>query len=167
MDGQHADAKAQVVLVTGAGGDIGRAVAVNFGRQRATVACLDLHRFALDETVALVKEQGGDALGLTVDVTDESAVVAAVKRIRETFGSIDVSVHCHGIVQTKPLLELTGADWTKMFDVNVTGLFYVMREVGRVMVSQRRGIIVNIASTSGRGGRPLQRASAGAPCWVA
>lgn len=156
MADQRAQGKPKVVLVTGAGGDIGRAVAVNFGRRLAAVACIDLHPSELEETKALVENAGGSALALQVDVTDETAVAAAVRQIHQTFGTIDVSVHCHGIVQTKPLLELTGAEWARMFDVNVAGLFHVMREAARVMVAQKRGAIVNIASTSGRGGRPLQ-----------
>ena len=128
----------RVALVTGAGSGIGRAVARRLAAKGACVVVADLD----GETAARVAAELGPAdvaVAVTVDVTDEGQVAAALRRAVLAFGGVDLVVNNAGLSISKPLLETTVADWDLQHDVMARGSFLVSREAARVMTAQGLG----------------------------
>ena len=155
----------RVVIVTGAGSGIGRAMVDVLLADGWCVAAVDANSGAV-ETLAAQLGQREDVLTATVDVTDEPAVIALVDEIANEFGRIDGVVNSAGIAADKPALETPADLFRKILDVNVVGSFIVARAAAKVMVASKTGgSIVNLASVSGlRGskGRVAYGASKGA-----
>ncbi len=147
--------RGKVALVTGAGRGIGREVALQLAQAGADLACLDIDPDAASETAARAQVHRVRAIPLAVDLAAVPAIEPAVARVVGAMGRIDVLVSCAGVMQTKPLLDLTERDWNRILDVNLRGLFFCMQAAGRRMVEQKSGAIVNISSMAGRTGRPL------------
>jgi NAD(P)-dependent dehydrogenase (short-subunit alcohol dehydrogenase family) len=136
------------VIVTGGLGGIGSAVARAFAGDGARIALFDRET---DNGTLLsdLRERGAaDALSLAVDVTDDDGVAAAVEMVMARYGSIDVLVNVAGQMIYKPVVELTGADWRRMLDVNLVGAAVLTGECFRRM--RPGGSIVNIASVHAR-----------------
>jgi len=140
----------KVVLVTGAGRGIGRALAMAFAAQGARVAANDLTPVNLDETLRRVTAQGGECKDFVFDVAGKMPVQAMIEEIRDAWGRIDILVNNAGVEPHASLLEMDEWDWRRTLDVNLTGPFFTMQSVGRVMREQGGGIMVNIASIAGR-----------------
>lgn len=134
----------RLALVTGAGQGIGREIAGSLAGAGATVVVADRNVATGEATAA---ELGG--MFVELDVIDPAAVRAAVDAILAENGRIDVLVNNAGIVRNTPAEETGDQEWRDIFSVNVDGLFWCSREVGRVMLDAGRGSIVNIASMSG------------------
>jgi len=140
----------KVVLVTGAGRGIGRAIAESFGSQGALVAANDITPINLDETVNRITGSGGTAISCVTDIAKKMPVQAMVAEILNEWERIDILVNNAGVEPHAPLLELDAWDWQRTIDVNLSGPFYTSQTVGRVMREQGGGVIVNIASIAGR-----------------
>lgn len=138
--------KGKSAIVTGAASGIGRACAEKLAREGARVLLADIGEQGLQETEAAIRAAGGEALAAVCDVSDETAVKAAVKTAVKRFGAVDVLVNVAGVQVTKLLVDTTYADYRKMTDVNLGGTFLMMREVLPLMKRQRSGAIVNVAS---------------------
>lgn len=137
----------KVVLVTGAGNGIGRAIAQRFAGQGAAVAVNDVNAEGIEETVALIAGEGGTAMGVAADVSDSTAVGAMVDSVMAAHGTIDVLVNNAGLVS--PMLHFFEADeawWRKIIDVNLTGHFLVSHPVARIMAKAGGGSIINMSS---------------------
>jgi 3-oxoacyl-[acyl-carrier protein] reductase len=137
----------QTVLITGAAHGFGRAMALAFTERGAKVHALDVNAEGLAETQRLC----GCATAL-VDVGDRDAVQAAVAKIA-ALGPIDILVNNAGGVRGqkgRPIEEITAQDWQAIFDVNLSGTFFMAQAVAPVMKAQGRGRIVNISSGAGR-----------------
>jgi len=122
----------KVALVTGAGAGIGRAVAIRFGREGATVIATSRTAANVDETVSLVRSGGApEAFGFTLDVQDRTATERVVATTVERFGRIDVLVANAGIdiVHSPRIEETSDRDWDQLMDVNVGGVFRICRAV--------------------------------------
>jgi NAD(P)-dependent dehydrogenase (short-subunit alcohol dehydrogenase family) len=140
----------EIGLVTGAGSGIGQRVAVGLAEAGADVGCFDLAGSAgLAETVGRIEALGRRAIALPGDVTDEAALERAMATLRDRLGPVSVAVNCAGIANAHPAETMPRAQWQRMYDVNVTGLFLSCQAEARVMLEQGRGSIVNIASMSG------------------
>ncbi|MER0443564.1 glucose 1-dehydrogenase [Streptomyces sp. Edi4] len=141
----------KTVLVTGAGSGIGRAVALAFAAEGASVVGAGRTAAALDETVALIEKEGGSAVAVTADVTRSEDVRALVRHTVERFGSLDVAVNNAGVFRGgAPIADLPEADWRTMLDINVTGvLLSLQAEVAQMRQQPTGGAIVNIASNLG------------------
>lgn len=138
----------KVVVVTGGGRGIGQVVARGFARAGAEVAILN--RSNADETLDMIKKDGGKAWFIAADVTDEKAVDAALAEIMKRSGSLDVVFNNAGICMHQTTLEATIAEFRHVIDVNLTGEFIVCRAAGRIMIGKGiRGSIINMASMSG------------------
>ena len=137
----------KVVLVTGAGRGIGRAIALAFAREGAQVAANDLTPVNLDQTIA---SADGRATAYLADVAMRPAAQAMVEQVREAFGRIDILVNNAGVEPHGSLLTLDEWDWGRTLAVNLTGPFWLIQAVGKLMVDQGGGSIVNIASIAGR-----------------
>lgn len=147
------DLQNKVALVTGGGTGIGRAtslalakrgvaVAVNFSRSQAEA----------DETVQLIKEQGGRAIAIKADVSQDSEVRAMVAAIVQEWGAVDLLVNNASITRHIPISDLeavTDDAWDALLDVNVKGMFYCARAVAPLMKQKKQGAIVNVGSIAG------------------
>jgi 3-oxoacyl-[acyl-carrier protein] reductase len=142
----------KTAIVTGAGSGIGRAAALRFAAEGARVAVLDLDGAKAEETRAAA---GGDALALTVDVTDADAVEAAVAQAAEAFGGVDVYFNNAGVPQAaKPFVETSRAEWDRIMAVNLTALFTGVQAVAPVMRGRGGGAIVVTSSIAATRPRP-------------
>lgn len=142
------------VLITGGGTGIGRAAAIAFAREGAKVA-INYSRSEAEakETLAAVKEAGGDGLLCQADVADAAAVKDMMAKIRREWGSLDVLVNNAGVttfVDMADLDALTDEHWDQVLNINLKGAFYVCREGAKLMES---GSIVNVASIAGITGK--------------
>ena len=140
------------VFVTGAGSGLGRATARLFAAEGARVFAVDVSREGVADTIATVRDAGGTADGDVCDVADERAVVDAVARAAATFGRLDVLVNAAGIGRFARLEEVDAAEWQRVLAVNLTGPFYTTKATMPHLL-ERRGAIVNVASTAGLRGQ--------------
>jgi NAD(P)-dependent dehydrogenase (short-subunit alcohol dehydrogenase family) len=141
----------QVAFVTGAGSGIGQAIAVGLAEAGADVALFDLAQQGdgLAQTAAGVERHGRRALIVPGSVTDAKALDAAVRRTAQDLGRLDVAVNAAGIANAFPAETMALADWQKMIDVDLTGVFLSCQAQGRLMLERGCGSIINIASMSG------------------
>ena len=145
----------KVALISGGSRGIGRAVVELFARDGMDVVFFFRdNAAAAQEVVAAVQAAGGTAEAMQADVTDAEGVAAAVERIVDARGRIDVLVNNAGIVRDNILGMLEDDDIRAVLDTNVVGVFNVTRAVARHMISKRSGRIVNLSSVAGdKGGR--------------
>ena len=144
-------AAGKVVLVTGAGGGMGRAGAEIFAREGAEhVYVVDVKVDGAAETVAHIERGGGSATALTVDVTDAAAVTGMIDRVVRERGRLDAAWNNAGINDvSRPFHELDLDSWNRMIAVNLTSVFLCMREELNQMLEQGGGAIVNTSSGAG------------------
>jgi len=144
--------KGRVVLITGAGRGIGRALAHAFAGAGAKVALLGKTKKNLLEVQKELKESGAPTVVLAVDVSDEGAVSRAVAAAEQQLGPVDVLVNNAGIFVMAPIEKLDTLAFDRTLAVNLRGPFLMCRALLPGMKSRRRGHIVNISSTAGRRG---------------
>jgi len=148
----------RVAVVTGAGRGFGAAIAAELAGLGAQVALLDIDEAAAVEAAAALPAGLGHAF--TCDVGDPASVAAAFAAVRAQLGPVDILVNNAGIVSTTPFLELTEAEWDRVFRIDYTSLYLCCREVAPAMVERGSGRIVNISSLAGkRGGGFLGKAA--------
>lgn len=141
----------QVAVVTGGGSGLGRAMAKGLAEAGAAVAVADLPKMlpGAEETVQAVREAGGTAYAVPLNVKEQSSIDAMVAAVLKESGRIDILVNNAGVNIPREALDVTEQDWDNVVDVNLKGVFFTSQAVGRVMVKQRSGRIVNIASQNG------------------
>ena len=138
--------RGKVVLITGGASGLGRDVAVQAAARGAKLALLDVHINRLAEATANVENAGAECLTIQTDVSAEEDVRSAIERVVERWGRIDVVVNSAGLYRGGLLVNTSTADYDLVFRVNVRGTFLVSREAAKVMVGQKSGHIINIAS---------------------
>jgi NAD(P)-dependent dehydrogenase (short-subunit alcohol dehydrogenase family) len=138
----------KVVLVTGATSGIGHAVAVKFAEASARVVALGRNPDALREVEAAVKSAGGEALALTVDVTNGDEGQRAIDETIKTFGGLDVLVNAAGHISTGSVETTSLAAWDAMMNVNLRAVFQLM-QVAAPHLIKSKGSIVNVSSVTG------------------
>jgi NAD(P)-dependent dehydrogenase (short-subunit alcohol dehydrogenase family) len=146
------DFSGQAALITGAASGIGRAIARALARAGATVAIADRHADAARRESASICEMGGRAFAIEVDVADASQCDAMVSAVLREAGALQIFIHSAGVGIEKPFLETTDEEWGRLIQIDLTGAFYCMRAVGRVMAAAGYGRIVTLASTAGVAG---------------
>ncbi len=139
-----------VAIVTGAGSGIGKSTAARLAAEGAAVVAVDQNEQTAKATAAELSEGGARVLAMAVDVADRAQLDQMVARAVAELEKIDILVNCAGIHQTKLWLDVTEADWDRLMGVNLRGLFFCTQAVGRQMIAQRSGRIVNIASRAGK-----------------
>jgi NAD(P)-dependent dehydrogenase (short-subunit alcohol dehydrogenase family) len=140
------------VIVTGGGRGIGQATARAFAAEGADVLVLGRTVADLEDTVAQITADGGQAWPLPCDVTDEAQVEETVARATGRWGRIDVLVNNAGIDDDTPFLEIDRARWRAVVDTNLTGVFLMSQAVGREMAKTGGGVILHTASIDASGG---------------
>jgi len=137
-----------VAVVTGAGRGMGRAIALRLGREGASVVVAEMNPDHGAEVAQEIKAEGGAAAAVTVDVSRVDDVARLFKEAVKAFGTVDILVNNAGIAVERTILDYTEADWDRQMGVNVKGVFFCSQAAARLMIPQRRGKIVNFASTS-------------------
>lgn len=137
-----------VALVTGGAGGIGARVALGLAEFGADVACVDVSADGLKETVAAIEGVGRRALAVEADVADADAMVAAVRRTEDELGPLRHAVNCAGVHDNAPAESMPRAQWQRLVDVNLTGIFTCCQAEGAAMLAHGGGSIVNIGSIS-------------------
>ena len=147
----------QVAIVTGASRGIGRAIAVALATEGAKVVVnYASSASAAEEVVAEIKSKGGEAIIFHADVSHEAQVESLLKSAIDTWGRVDILVNNAGITRDTLLLRMKLEDWQAVIDLNLTGVFLTTRAVSKVMLKQKSGRIINIASVAGQMGNPGQ-----------
>ena len=142
-------------LVTASGSGIGRAAALALAKAGAKVMISDISEQAGQETVQIIKENGGESAFFKCDVSDEEQVIALVNKTVETFGKLNFAHNNAGINKgLKPIGELDSKDWDITLKVNLYGVFYCIKHEINAMLKTGGGAIVNTASSAGIEGSP-------------
>jgi len=154
MAGQLTD---KVAVVTGGSRGIGRATALALADAGASVVVnYARSSTAADDVVAAIAAQGGSAIAVQADVSDPAQAETLIKAATEKWGRVDVLVNNAGITRDTLLLRMKPEDWQAVIDLNLSGVFYCTRLVSKLMLKQRSGRIINIASVAGLMGNPGQ-----------
>lgn len=146
----------KTAIVTGAARGIGQAIAARLAAEGADLALVDLQTDWLEETAGAVRNQGRRAGCYAADVSSREGVDAAVQAIKNDFQRIDILVNNAGITRDNLLPRMSETEWDQVIDVNLKGAFLFSKAVGRLMMRQRSGAMVNIASVIGLIGNPGQ-----------
>jgi 3-oxoacyl-[acyl-carrier protein] reductase len=141
FDGKH-------VLVTGGGRGLGFAIAEAFGRAGARVTIFDCDAALLEDAGAKLGAEGVTVAGRLVDVSKRDEVERAVEAA-EAAAPVDVLINNAGVAAETPFLKITEAEWRRVLDINLTGMFFVAQAVCRRMAGRGRGAVVNMSSKNG------------------
>ncbi|SHG93706.1 NAD(P)-dependent dehydrogenase, short-chain alcohol dehydrogenase family [Kaistia soli DSM 19436] len=138
----------KVVLVTGAGSGIGKAAALQFAREGAAVSLAGRREAPLQEVRSAIEREGGTAIVLPADISDEHAVERLVAETERRLGPLDAAFNNAGIMGAyKPIIELTAADFDTVIGTNLRGVWLLARaEIKAMIASGRRGSIINTSS---------------------
>ncbi len=140
--------KDKVALITGAGKGIGAAIAKRFAEEGAKLVVCDLNEDNIQSLVKTLENQGGEALGFKVDVTDPQAIGTMVEKTLAQFGTIDILVNNAGITKDGMFHKMNEEDWDLVMEVNLKGVFNITRAVVPIMRAKNSGKIVNVSSAS-------------------
>ncbi|QFG22181.1 SDR family NAD(P)-dependent oxidoreductase [Actinomadura sp. WMMB 499] len=146
--------RSRVAVVTGGASGIGEATCRHLAERNHRIAVLDLDGDGASRVAEELRAHGGEALGLTADVTDRPALDAAFAEIRATFGPAEILVTSAGLVAFDPFENITPERWSRLIDVNLTGTFHCCQAAVPDMVAARWGRIVTISSSSAQRGSP-------------
>jgi len=146
----------RVVVVTGGGRGIGLAIARCLADDGASVVVSGRDAARLDAAAVEIEGVGAPALAVVADVSRREDVDRLVETTRERFGRIDVLVNNAGITRDQLLIRMKDEDWDQVLDTNLRGIFLTTRAIGKVMMRQKAGRIINIGSAAGSMGNPGQ-----------
>jgi NAD(P)-dependent dehydrogenase (short-subunit alcohol dehydrogenase family) len=140
--------KGKTAVVTGAAKGLGNAMATAMATQGANLVVADVDEEAGKRAVSTLRNMGVKAIFCKMDVRNQEEIDAMVLAACREFGTIDILVNNAGIGKPGPSDQVTRTDWQEVIDINLTGVFFVAQAVGRVMIAQGKGSIINIASMS-------------------
>lgn len=152
------DIKGKVALITGGGRGIGRATAIELAKEGVNVGLVGRTLENLEKVKEELKDYDIKVSVASADVSDLGDITAAVEKIRQELGPIDILLNNAGISKFGKFMELTPEEWTNIVDVNVKGVYYTTRAVLPEMVERQAGDIINISSTAGQKGGPVTSA---------
>jgi 2-keto-3-deoxy-L-fuconate dehydrogenase len=144
----------KTAIITGGGSGIGRAITEVFAQQGAHVGIVDLREEASKESLNAIQAAGGKANAYGCDVTSRNQVSEVIEAFTTAHGKLDILVNCAGIAHVGNLENTSEADFDRLYNVNVKGMFNTMQKAVEVMKKQRRGVILNMASVAALVGIP-------------
>ena len=148
------DLTGKVAIVTGASSGLGRQFAKALAGAGANVAILARRVEKLEETKKLLIELGSDALAIKCDITDNADIKKAIAAIKKHYGRIDILVNNAGVATVSPSQDHSDEEWQRVIGTNLNAVFYMSREVGKIMVKQKYGKIINLGSIHSRVAMP-------------
>lgn len=146
----------RVAVVTGAGRNIGRGIAIQLAKSGADLALVGRTESHLEEVAQEIRALGRGALVFPCAVEDGAQAAAAIDKIIEKFGALDILVNNAGVTRDKLLVRMEEEDWSAVLAVNLTGAFNFCKSACRQMIRQKRGRIINITSVIGQIGNAGQ-----------
>lgn len=149
LESLKVDLSGQTAIVTGASQGLGRDMAIALATAGAKVACVARNEEKLGQTVAAIKEAGGDGEVMASDVSMSEDVAAIVDKVADDWGRLDIVVNNAGITRDTLLPVMSDESWDDVIATNLRGTFLFCREASKVMMKQRSGRIINISSVSG------------------
>ncbi len=155
----------KVAIITGGGTGIGKETALLFAREGAKIVITDINQESGDQAVKDIQANGGEALFIRHDVSNEEDWKRVAKETIETFDKVDVLFNNAGIYIIKPVAEIELEEWNRLMSINVTGVFLGMKHIMPLMAKQNKGSVINASSIAGLIGAPghvLYGASKGA-----
>ncbi len=141
--------KGKVALITGGARGIGKEIALLFAREGADIALCDVDLEEANKTAKEIQVLGRESLAIKTDVTDSKAVQDMVDKILDKFKKLDILINNAGITKDNLVLRMSEEDWDKVIAVNLKGCFICTKIVAKVMLKQRSGRIINLASIIG------------------
>jgi 2-deoxy-D-gluconate 3-dehydrogenase len=147
------DITGEVAIVTGASRGIGREIAVAMASLGAKVVLVSVSAMHLFRTVSELQDQGFDVIGIPADTTKKDSVQAMADQVFQQFGKIDILINCAGVAHLENAIDFEEAMWNWVMEVNFKGTFLTCQAVGKYMVQQKKGRIVNLSSVLGLKGR--------------
>jgi clavulanate-9-aldehyde reducatase len=145
-----AELSGKAVAITGASSGIGEATALTLAKAGASVALGARRKDRIDALAARIEDEGGTAVALEVDVSDEAAARGFIEAAHERLGRLDTLVNNAGVMLLGPVEQADSEDWRTMVNVNLLGLMYCTHAALPIMLGQESGDIVNISSVAGR-----------------
>lgn len=139
----------KVAIVTGAARGIGREIALVFAHSGADIILVDLLEKELMKTAKEIDKIGRKNLSIAADISNIKQIEILVRDVLNEFNRIDILVNNAGVIDNNPATEVTEEQWDKTLNVNLKGLFFLSQTVGRHMIKERSGKIINIASQAG------------------
>ncbi|WP_250465089.1 MULTISPECIES: 3-hydroxybutyrate dehydrogenase [unclassified Caballeronia] len=156
---QNGKLDGKTAVVTGAASGIGRAIAITLAQAGAAVAIADLNQSGADTVAAEIREKGGKAIGIAMDVTDENAVNQGIDRVAAELGSVDILVSNAGIQIVNPIENYAYSDWKKMMAIHVDGAFLTTKAALKHMYKDDRGgVVIYMGSVHSHEASPLKSA---------
>ena len=146
--------KGQVAVITGAGAGIGKSTALRLAEQGAHVIASDIDRDTARRTADAIIERGGKARAVTADVGERAQVFELMDYAVSEFGALDIVVNNAAAVLSSPIIDMDEQTWQQLLRVTLSGAFYGTQAALRIMVGQRTGVIINIASAAAMAGEP-------------
>lgn len=150
--------RGKVAVVTGAGRGIGKAISLALAREGCDCAVVDIRSKAADKVASEIKVLKRRAVFIRTDVSKGVDVERMVEEVMEKLGRIDVLVNNAGIFEFANTEDLSEEDWDRTIDVNLKGSFLCSKAVGKIMIKQKCGKIINVASLAGKAGVPRMAA---------
>ena len=141
-----------VAIVSGAASGLDRGIAMKLALNGAVVACADINDQGIQETVDMIKEAGGEAFAVHIDISDSASVKEAMKQVYEKTGKITILINGAAYIKFSPIEACSDEAWEKVIKVDLTGYFYCLREVYPYMKASGGGSIVQLSSSSAKSG---------------
>ena len=148
--------KDKVAIITGAGRGIGLAIAKKLAKEGAKIALLDVNENLLEEAKKELEKQNAEIRALVGDVTQFEQIQSVIKEIKKNWGHIDILVNNAGVTRDGPLIRMDEEAWDFVLNINLKGVFNCTKAVARLMMKQRSGKIINVASVVGVMGNAMQ-----------
>ena len=152
--------KDRVAVITGGGSGIGRACCLLFAREGARVVAGDVDTEGVEQTAALIREEGGTCIPVTVDVTQRDDIDCLIRTAADGFDRLDILVNNAGVLLQKGLLDTTEEEWDRVQTINLKSVFLCSKRAIPEMLKKGRGKIVNLASLAGVCADPFHAAYA-------
>jgi NAD(P)-dependent dehydrogenase (short-subunit alcohol dehydrogenase family) len=146
------DLEHKVAVLTGAGGGIGRYIAIRLAEQGVKLAICDINKQLLEETEQAIVASGGTVITIMTDISSEADVTTLFREVSSQYGKLDILINCAAIWDEGDIEQINGQRLDRMIDINFKGTFLMCRSAIGLMRQQKRGSIVNIASTAGEYG---------------